>query len=204
MFGFMAIFVMMVGWSYLKFKPNSPLPHHRITITLPYSPNDEPTGIQPLGEKEDVHPDGHGGIDFQWDYSPPLIATMDGKITSVAKAKDMSEPVLYVTLRQGDYTSIYKELGMDKTIIKRGAQVKQGDFIGYPHCVRHKDGHTGCQVHWEFGYASFPGSERLCPLTYFNAEARISIDATWGKILPNHRNPTGQKICNGEFETRDE
>lgn len=197
--GLVVVLGLRAAWSFLKYRPNSLFSHDKITIGLPYSGRDEPTGMQPLGEIESVHPDGHGGIDFQWQYAAPLIASSDGTIVGVAKAKDGADTVFYVTLKSGEYLSIYKELSSLSSKIRRGAKVKQGDLVGYPNGRRYSEGGINYQLHWEFGYDSFPGFSRLCPLKYFDADSLARINLTWAKIVPTHTNPTGQNICNEEF-----
>lgn len=197
--GMFLIVLGLAGVSWLRFGPLALFGHTGISLTLPYQAEDEPMGMRPLGEKEEVHPAGHPGIDFQWDYAAPLIATFDGTITSIAGAKDGNEPVLYLTLKQGEYTSTYKELDSVGPGIKVGTGLSQGDIVGYPHGHYFDDsgGHTNYQVHWEFGYDSFPGSVRLCPLAYFTPESLSRINGLWEKIKPTHHNPSGQMICNG-------
>lgn len=198
-----AIFILLIlglsFFSWLRYSPVALFGHKSVSITLPYAAQNEPMTMLPLGEKEEVHPDGHPGIDFKWDYPAPLIATFDGTITRIEKEKDMGEPVLYVTLKNGEYSSVYKELDSIGPGIKKGAHVSQGDIIGYPHGHSDGVGPVGYQLHWEFGYDSFPGFTRLCPLTYFNPEALARINTLWEKSKLNHSNPTGQMICNGDY-----
>lgn len=192
-------------FSWLRYGPVALFGHKGTSITLPYRAENEPMTMLPLGEKEEVHPSGHPGIDFKWDYAAPLIATFDGTISRIEHAKDMGEPVLYVSLKNGEYTSVYKELDSVGPGITKGAHVLKGDIIGYPHGYKSPDAgaHIGYQLHWEFGYDSFPGFIRLCPLTYFDPEALTRINALWEKTRPGHRNPTGQMICNGEYYGKD-
>ncbi|QQG49664.1 MAG: peptidoglycan DD-metalloendopeptidase family protein [Candidatus Berkelbacteria bacterium] len=197
--GLVLVLGLRASWSYLKDRPESFLGHEEIAIGLPYHSQDEPTGIRPLGEIESVHPNGHEGIDFQWAYAAQLVATSDGIITGVTKAKDGDAAVLYVTLKSGEYKSVYKELESVASGIRRGTKVKQGDLLGYPHGTRFPEGHTNYQLHWEFGYDSFPGFSRLCPLEYFDADSKARIEQAWAKIVPAHTNPTGQALCNEKF-----
>ena len=193
-------------FSWLRYGPVAIFGHKGISITLPYQNEHEPNMMLPLGEKEEVHPEGHPGIDFQWDYAAPLIATFDGTITSITNEIDENEPVLYVMLKNGEYTSAYKELYSLGPGIQKGSRVSQGDIIGYPHCINFTDGggHIGCQLHWEFGYESFPGFIRLCPLTYFNTDALTRINVLWERVKLGHPNPTGQMICNEDYYGKDE
>lgn len=205
--------VSLFAWARLEYGPNPIIPHKRITITLPFGPQDQLIGINPLGEKEEVHPGGHGGIDFQWDHGAPLIATSDGTITNIKKAKDGEATVLYVTLKSGQYQSTYKELDKVAEGVKVGSKLKQGEVVGYPHCTFFADsgGHTSCQLHWEFAYASplptLTGMvDRLCPLTYFDDESRARITAIWDSVtLQQHANKANYPyICNDVFYNHDQ
>lgn len=204
MVGFILLFAGMLLFSWLKYGPLALFGHKGISITLPYRAANEPMGMMPLGEKEEVHPGGHPGIDFQWDYAAPLIAAFDGTITSITSGEDMG-PILIVTLKNGEYTSVYNELESVVPGIKKGSRVKQGDIVGFPHGHYWADGggHTNYQVHWVFGYAGLIGEIPLCPLTYFDPEALTRINTLWEKIKPHHPNPTGQMICNGEYYGKD-
>lgn len=204
--GFVLLIFGVALFSWLRFGPVALFGHQGISITLPYRAANEPMSMLPLGEREEVHPDGHPGIDFQWDYPAPLIAIFEGTISRIEHALDAGEPVLYVSLKNGEHTSVYKELDSVGPGIKKGSHVSPGDVIGYPHCTHFTDGggHTGCQLHWEFGYDSFPGFTRLCPLTYFDPDALTRINTLWEKTKPNHPNPTGQMICNGDYYGKDE
>lgn len=202
--------LLWVGWSRLEYGPNPPIAHHRISISLPYSPENEATHMIAMGETI-AHPikGGHPGIDFQWDHSVPLIAVSDGKITSIKKADDMGESVLYVSLKTGGYLITYKELEKTAEGIQKDSIVKQGQVIGYPHCTVHTDQNgnknTGCQVHWEFGYDTFPPSERLCPLTYFDSDARNRIEKLWASVPDNDRfKQNAPNICSNIYANRDQ
>lgn len=186
-------------FSWLKYGPLAVFGHKGTNITLPYRVENEPTSMLPLGEQEEFHPDGHPGIDFKWDYSAPLIAVFDGTISRIQHGEDLGEPVLHLSLKNGEYTAVYKELDSVAPGIAEGVQVLRGDMIAYPHGDTSDDGHTGYQLHWEFGYDSFPGFTRLCPLTYFDAAALARIYSLWEKTKPHHLNPTGQLICNGDY-----
>lgn len=132
-------------------------------------------------------PGGHPGIDFQWDYSAPLIAVANGKVTSITNASDMGEPVKYLELTIGQYVARYKELDKIRPGIQNGSVVKQGDVLAYPHCVDNQQGGTHCQLHWEWAY-SWPlimvngPRDRLCPLTYFDPSALQRINTIWASV----------------------
>lgn len=178
----------MIVWARLEYGPKPIIAHKRITITLPFTIQNEATHLIPMGETiEHPFPGGHPGIDFQWDHAVPLIAVADGKISKINRAEDLGEPVWDVTLKSGEYIATYKELETYAPSLKEGAKIKQGDLIGYPHCIKHEH-ETGCQVHWEFAYGSFfmpkfaGQPDRLCPVTYFDAPARARIEKIWANV----------------------
>lgn len=186
--GLVVVLGLAIGWGRLEYGPHPPLPHRRITITLPYTAANEVQHLIPMGETiEHAFPGGHPGIDFQWDHAVPLIAVADGTITSIRREKDLGEPVWYLTLQSGAYLASYKELEDYAPGLKVGTAVRQGDLIGTPHCHTGPDGHDGCQLHWEFAYASFLPAiaglpDRLCPLMYFDPAARARIEAAWATV----------------------
>lgn len=213
--GVVIVLIVLIGglliWDKLEyFTPNPIIPHKRVVITLPYSKENEATNLIPMGETiEHNFYGGHPGIDFQWSYPAPLIAVADGKITDISKSTDMGEPVLYVTLDLGGYLANYKELDKVAPGVTKGSVMKKGEIIGYPHCVtRTEKGltHTGCQVHWEFGYdMPSPGFERLCPLTYFDGDALTRINRLWDSVPASDQfKQKFPNICNNIYLNRDQ
>ena len=53
-------------------------------LMLPFTAEDEPSGIQPMGETIN-HPNfgGHPGIDFQWRYRAPMVVSSAGEIVQI-------------------------------------------------------------------------------------------------------------------------
>lgn len=190
----------------------SPLfPHKRITITLPYGPENEIRNLIPMGETiEHNFKGGHPGIDFQWSGSVPLIAVADGKITRVYEDDDKGETVFNLVLSSGEYEARYKELDKLAAGIQKGSMVKRGDIIAYPHCSKQ---FSHCQLHWEFAYSSplamiagvEKGIDRLCPLTYFYPLALARINASWNKIpLSDKFKRDFPHICSGDYLGHDQ
>ncbi|MFO0702924.1 MAG: M23 family metallopeptidase [Candidatus Andersenbacteria bacterium] len=198
-------------WYFIRYSPDPLIPHQRISITLPFALEDEATGIRALGEVESVHPDGHGGIDFQWDHSVPIRSIADGRVTSISRKEDMGDPVWYVSIASGEYQSVYKEMDTYRPGLVIGSPVRRGDPIGTPHCTAEPDGRqVHCQIHWEFGYASIVPTftshqDRLCPLTYFDADSLRRINAIWDGVKARHDDLPGYPdICNGPFKGFDQ
>ncbi|MFO0704644.1 MAG: M23 family metallopeptidase [Candidatus Andersenbacteria bacterium] len=209
------LFGLFVGglflWYQVRYSATPWFTHNRITISLPFAPEDEATSIRALGEVEQVHPDGHGGMDFQWDQSVPIRSIADGRVSSIKRAEDMGDPVWYISIDSREYRSTYKEMENYVDGLATGSLVKQGQEIGRPHCTNKPDGvHTHCQIHWEFSYASgvptFTGHlDRLCPLTYFDAEASRRITAIWDEVTARNATIPGYPdLCNGPFKGFDQ
>lgn len=184
----LVVIALVQAWGHLEYGPHPIVPHHRITITLPYRSSDELLSMIPMGETI-AHPikGGHPGIDFQWDHAVPLIAVANGTITDISRASDMGEPVWYLTLRSESYAATYKEMDTVAPGLAKGSAVNQGDLIGTPHCSKPDGVSLHCQLHWEFAYASplptITGQvDRLCPLSYFDPEALARITAAWAAV----------------------
>ncbi len=203
-----------VAWAKIQYGSRPLFPHKRIIITLPYGPDNEVSNLIPMGETiEHNFKGGHPGIDFQWEQSVPLIAVADGKITRVYEDTDKGKPVLNLVLASGEYEARYKELDKLAPFVKEGAEVKRGDVLAYPHCTTFEGSRVHCQLHWEFTYSSplamlagaTNGIDRLCPLTYFDAEALNRINASWDKVPANDRFKQGfPNICSGGYFGHDQ
>jgi murein DD-endopeptidase MepM/ murein hydrolase activator NlpD len=186
------------------------LPHDRIEISLPFAPeNDAKTGIIPMGEtifhpKPQV-PNGHPGIDFQWNYLVPIISSSDGK---VVKINHGSTSGIDVTVQSGYYELRYKELDEDSlpANIKAFGDVKKGDLIGYPGGSTGGDGNTHYQVHWEFASTSLI-RDRFCPLTYFDADSLSRINKIWDAVSLDYDQGVKRQfpyICSGDYFNKTE
>ena len=196
--GITLIFVGLVLAKNITQKPE------RITISLPYRPENPVKSILPMGEtiEHDARTGGHPGIDFQWSNSVPLIAVADGEITYAGNPKH-KENEYAVNLRVGQYDVYYTELAKIEQGIEKGVKVKKGDVIAYP-------GHffeEHFQTHWEFKFANKLMSGRLCPLTYFDENSLQRIIKEWD----NGKHASTQKIgkefpyiCSGSYKDKNE
>ena len=210
--GLVIVISLLVVWAKLQYGSRPLFPHKRISITLPYGPENEVKNLIPMGETiEHNFKGGHPGIDFQWDRSVPLIAVADGKITSIYNDKDMNETVTNLVLASGEYEARYKELDKLAPGIVKGSMVKQGDVLAYPHCSKQFSQH--CQLHWEFAYSSplamlagvSKGVDRLCPLTYFDSSSLARINSTWEKVPANDKfKKDFPHICSGGYLGQDQ
>jgi len=210
--GLLVLIGLIFLWNKLEyFTPHPLIAHQRISITLPYSPANEATNMISMGETI-AHNfyGGHPGIDFQWDHSVPLIAVADAKVVSIKNSSDMGEPVVTLTLKSSGYLIVYQELEKVGPGIAKGTTVTRGETVGYPHCHVNIDqngaSRTSCQTHWEFGYSRLaPGFDRLCPLTYFDTDARVRIEKLWNSVPASDRfKQNAPNICSNIYFNRDQ
>jgi hypothetical protein len=165
---------------------------NRINISLPYSENDEPIGMIPMGETV-FHPViGHPGIDFGWDHKPDILASADGIIYDLPPSGKANGEI-GLLLQSGNYIFEYGSLAEYAPNIKIGASVKKGDVLGWP---VPKDGNNYA-IHWDIS-VGFKYGERLCPLTYLDNESRQRLESLWKKAIYDHRSEF-PAICNGKW-----
>jgi len=197
------------------FQPWVFLPHQKIQISLPFALEDDiNTSLIPMGETIEHNasngtPDGHPGIDFGWDQETNVIAVADGRIMRVYKNQDNQ---FAVEERLGlFYKTIYQELNKLDPAIKPFAKVKKGQVIGqtgFNRSVygseRPPKGGPSAQLHWDFASSSMI-IDRLCPVTYFDAESRARIEKIWARVPANNQFKIKfPKICNGLFDGKEE
>jgi hypothetical protein len=195
--------------AFVMFRPDSYLPHEKITIRVPYEFSDVPDSMIPMGEtinhpKPQV-PNGHPGIDLQYNSSKlhSVVASADGTVISIKKGA--SNPGKWdVEVRNGFYILRYKEMEDYNPAFHYGYRVKEGDFVGHYGISRESDGNTHEQIHWEFASVSLL-RDRFCPLTYFDAESFKSINELWAKVPPDaNQNMKAQfpYICSGDYKDK--
>ena len=219
---FLLIGIMVLTGLYFAFPPSFYLPHQKPLLILPIEAQyDFLVNIMPMGEKME-HPEGsgHPGIDFGFmgiKENIPYIAAMDGVISraeifpnkekSDSKIQPLSKNMADVVIKNGPYQVVYSELDGDTLppTIKKGAIIKQGDFVGYGNFM-YKGTEAGTKsemIHWEFGSVS-PVIDRFCPLTYFTDESRIRIEKIWADTELPQMKPRFPKICNGDYDGKEE
>lgn len=194
----------------LFIQPWALLPHKHIEIGLPFKPSvDAITSLIPMGEKIEHNesngtPDGHPGIDFGWDEEVEIIAVADGRITRITHN---SEGQIIVEQQMGFYRTAYQELNKLAPGIKWLSKVRKGQLIGYTGAARIGEGRPNPgdpsrQLHWDFSSASTL-VDRLCPVTYFDAESRQRIERIWANVPDNNQFKVQYpEICNGVFKDK--
>jgi hypothetical protein len=217
--------ILLLAFLSIAFPPSFYLPHQRPVLILPFDPkfDSQSGGLLPMGEKT-IHqdaPSGHPGIDFGFvDVVNPVsyLASMDGTVSSVriyanpdigkgAKGKTpLSLKEVDVTITNWPYQTLYGEMDADSlpATIKKGAKIKQGDFIGYGNFSTSPTmpGAKVEMIHWEFGSVS-PIIDRFCPLDYFNQNSRTRIEKIWAETHSEIKNKN-PKICNGRYDGKTE
>ncbi len=168
-------------------------PERRISIALPFSAEDEPIGMNPMGETI-LHPvAGHPGIDFGWKHNAPIRACADGVVTAIGYNPEMPDTGDYlVKIISGQYYILAGGLESVAEGIKEGSRVKTGDIIGYPGAK--KD--SNYSIHWEMG-PNYLYAQRLCPITYFDYSSRIRIEKIWDQSTTWEYRSQFPNICNG-------
>lgn len=202
----------LAGYSWLKYEKHLFPTPKKITISLPFSKENEAQNLIPMGEtinhpKPQV-PKGHPGIDFAWNENVPIISVADGVVSDI-RQQDHGWLVAVVS---GGYVSRYKELDSYNSELKVGQHVPKGGLIGYPNHPTSPDGgnsHYG--IHWEFAYNSsfefLPWVDRLCPMSYFDDDAKKRIETIWDQVPPDS-NQNMKKIflhiCSGDYFGKDD
>lgn len=192
---------------YLRFLPF--VPHDRIVISLPFAREDDDLiFINPMGEKVEHanSPNGHPGLDFGWHHPAPLRAVAAGKVTKIKEhpsgGHGETEKIFDVEVVSGIYAVRYGEISPADNL-KVGMRVNQGDIIGRGGEYI-QEGGLGkyYSTHWEFDYDT-PVFDRLCPLTYFEADSLSRINAIWEKVGQTYEGRYPD-ICSGDYLEKNE
>jgi len=199
----LAFLALMQPWTFL--------PHGSAQISLPFRPEDDKyTNMIPMGEIEQWHnastglPDGHPGIDFQWNKETKILAVADGRITKISK----NEYGIYIVEQQIGlfYRTVYQELNKIEPNIRFFSKVKKGQLLGYSGNYRAevsgppKESDPSRQIHWDFSTSSM-AVFRLCPLNHFDVESRSRIEAIWARVKASGEyKQEYPNICNGAYK----
>lgn len=97
----------------------------------------------------------HRAIDYAADTGTPVIATADGKVITAGSKGGLG---ITVELKHGGYMTQYAHLSKIAKGVKNGADILQGDVIGYV-------GSTGISTGPHLQYAMFENGNPLNPLT---------------------------------------
>lgn len=208
--GIIVLFIVLFFAWRLVFRFLPFMPHQRITISLPFKSSDDIhlDSINPMGETDNHpkpdNPHGHPGVDFLWNKRVEVIAVADGKISRIQKHKGgpSGDKSYDIDIQTGIYAHRYTELESYREDLKIGSEVKKGELIGYPFHEINSDGSRELwSIHFEFDYDTV-WYDRLCPLTYFDPDARARVDVLWSKTGWTH-NGKFLDFCSGDYKGRD-
>ncbi len=175
----------------------------RITLSLPFSRDNEPFSIMPYGETIN-HPGkiGHPGLDFFWEKRVPLLSSADGRVQDITTDNKLGIGTWTVVVVNDYYQMVYGNMGDYNRNLKMGNVIKRGDLIGYP--MNKADIGLGKDFafHWGFGY-THDNELMLCPYTYFDSDARVGLDKIWANSTGYQDKAKFPKICNGVFDGLD-
>lgn len=185
----------------------------RPVLSLPFSVM--PPRISPMGETL-YHgaPQGHPGLDFIWlttEGNISIIASMEATVTAI-RASEAHAGAYDVTTQNGIYGVDYTEMGSARSGLNVGDTVKVGDVVGYAyHPSEFSDQPNYKMIHWQFGYEAehpeyYQGvANRLCPMTYFSASAKSTIESLWATTDWSGVDMKGNApdICSGYYAGRD-
>lgn len=189
----------VVGLVLVMFRPDTYLPHKRIVIAVPFSAENPPMSLIPMGETiehpKPQTPKGHPGIDFAWapGVAGKVTSSSDGKVSSIelgTSHKDLYD----VTVSSGPYLLRYKELKDYNRELKKGTKVKTGDYIGIP-------GTLAGGFHWELASKSL-ARDRFCPMTYFDPGSKQLIEKIWDQTPVDAMKGMKRQfphICSGDY-----
>ncbi len=172
----------------------------KIIISLPYAPSQPTMSIVPMGETlfhpKPQNPEGHPGIDFQWNLSKPIdiIACIEGEVISAMKTPSHNK--WDVSIKTGDYVIVYAELETIDSKITQGAKVVLGQRIGEPG----KFNGNHYNMHWELRL----GSYRICPMSYFDPESKVRIEKGWVDTEEPRIKRNAPDICSNYYKDKDE
>lgn len=155
-----------------------------------------------MGEKI-YHPNaplGHPGIDFQWaGPDSKVLASADGKISSIKLVTD-KWPKWEMDVESWPYVVRYKEMETYNSALKVGQHVKAGDFLGHPANPKLHNEVGAYQIHWEFASSSLI-RDRFCPMSYFTAESKASVQAIWDKTNWQYKSQYPD-VCSGGYANK--
>ena len=190
------------------------LPHQHIKISLPFAPEDDVyTHLIPMGEIEEWHnastglPNGHPGIDMQWNKETKILAVADGWIINVRK-DDQGKFIIEQNLGLF-YRTAYQELNYIEPDLKFGTKLKKGQLLGHSGFKQTnfdgppKPSDPSMQIHWDFASNSIM-VDRICPLSYFDDDSKKRIEAIWARNKAEGQYKTEYPdVCNGYYQNRE-
>ncbi len=119
----------------------------------------------------------HRAIDYAADAGTPVIATANGKVTTAGSKGGLG---ITVEIKHGGFLTQYAHLSSIAKGVKKGANIVQGDIVGYV-------GSTGISTGPHLQYAMFEDGTPINPLT---------TDFTRGESIPDSEKDSFASIKN--------
>ena len=185
-------------------------------MKLPFTAAHEPAGVMPMGETIEhpppKSPEGHPGIDFQWDHQAPIIAVSDGKVVQITSNVHKETGIfnLSVSVITEEFIVNYTTLESIGKGLEVGSDVVVGQVIGYPTPVQ--KGADWYMIHWDFGlyekHAPITDPEGLvteytvtplCPVPYFTEPERERVLRIWRHAFYGAKEQFPE-LCNGSWK----
>jgi len=185
-------------------------------MALPFTKDHEPFGIMPMGETINhpppKSPNGHPGLDFQWEYKAPIVAVADGEVVEILSSVHKETGIFnyLVSVITGQFIVNYTTLESLDERIEKGRQVVEGQMIGYPTPVQ--KGHQAHMIHWDFGtYEKHEprtdpegitweySTKRMCPVPYFTESERQRLFRIW-ESASYWAKDQFPELCNGTWK----
>ena len=170
-------------------------------LILPFTAAEDPLRIMPMGETVNHDPPkGHPGIDFQWEGSATVRASLPGEVVEITQPEPND---FAVSVINGLFVVHYKHLGSVAGGLGVGDEIDYGEPIGNPMSIQ---GTPMTMIHWEFGTYEMIGSGdsrqivrtiRECPLGYFSDDAMRRLSTLW--TVEANVTPAFPDICSGYY-----
>jgi murein DD-endopeptidase MepM/ murein hydrolase activator NlpD len=162
-------------------------------ISLPINESDYDTelqGIWPFCVHGGDHPEGHGGIDFDYKAGSKIISASSGKVTFIIDSKTPNQKL--VAVEDVSFISVVYD-GIVNPAVNIGDNVKIGDVIGDPVYLIKDNKHY---VHFEVKNNKV--GKRECPINYFDEESKTKLLGMFAKAKYPEQDKE-PNICNCQF-----
>ena len=195
-------------------------------LILPFTTEQEPPGMMPMGETilhpaTPDNPNGHPGIDFQWNFRAEIIVAINGEVAEIRTAEPHGLLLYTILVISGDFVVTYDvvDIYSFNPDLDVGSKVVSGQVLGYVEPSAFGD--EWRSTHWAFGKWR-PGSDEpnpegvvekfrvdwLCPVPYFSEAERLRLFRLWDAAMyPNAGGFEGAElkkrfpdVCNGPLK----
>ena len=121
-------------------------------------------GIWPFCVHGSVHPEGHGGIDYELVGGSPIYSSCRGKVKEIEFSGQEKGNGLFINCKG----LIVNYFGVVDLEVDVGDKVKKGAIIGYSPVLENTKGENGYTNHLHFEIIRF--GKRSCPVKFMDEE----------------------------------